>query len=337
MAFRLLNKIKKPENRKVIVLMYHRIACPETDPWQLSVHKENFEQQLDVIKKNYKVISIRELSEQLANNKIETNCICITFDDAYTDNYLYAKPLLEKYNFPATFFVPVHFIGQDREFWWDELKNILLHSDSLPASLSLTIKGDFLRFQVRDQILTKEMREKNSSWVWPEEAPTERCELYLNLWELLKPLTVDEVEFTMQELRNWAEYSYIPNKEDLPMNSQQLEEIFRHRLFDLGIHTLTHQALSFHPREVQKNEIVACKKDLEKRASTEINFFAYPYGIYNATTLSLVKEENLALAFTTQEKSITPESDPSLLGRFQVLNQNGKIFKRQLRDWFQSC
>jgi peptidoglycan/xylan/chitin deacetylase (PgdA/CDA1 family) len=160
--------------------------------------------------------------------------------------------------------------------------------------------------------------------------------LYYNLWELLQPLTIDEAESIMHILRIWSGYIHTGNKEDLPMTNRQLEDIFKHRLFDLGIHTLTHQALAFHPREIQKTEIMACKQDLEKRSNTEINFFAYPYGNYNATTLSIVKEENLLLAFTTQEKTITSESDPSLLGRFQVLNQNGKIFKRQLRNWFQN-
>jgi peptidoglycan/xylan/chitin deacetylase (PgdA/CDA1 family) len=336
MTFSLLNKIKKRKKPKAVVLMYHRIANPETDPWQLAVNRENFEQQLNVLKNNYRIITTRDLSEQLADNKLEDDCICITFDDAYTDNYLHAKPLLEKYDCPATFFVPSHFIGADREFWWDELKNIILQTETLPASLSLKIRGDFLHFQVRDELLSDEVRAKNATWVWPEKAPTERCELYFSLWELLQPLTIDEVESSMNDLRIWACYSHSGNREDLPMTSCQLEEILKHPLFDVGIHTLTHQALAFHSREIQRSEIVACKQDLEKRSKTEINFFAYPYGNYNATTLSLVKEENLALSFTTQEKTITSDSDTSLLGRFQVLNQNGKIFKRQLRDWFQN-
>jgi peptidoglycan/xylan/chitin deacetylase (PgdA/CDA1 family) len=336
MSFTLLTNIKRKKKTKALVLMYHRIANPETDPWQLAVNRENFEQQLSVLKKSYSIITTRDLSKQLINNKLEENCICITFDDAYADNYLHAKPLLEKYDCPATFFVPSYFIGTNREFWWDELKNIILHSETLPSTLSLKIREDFFQFGVRDKNLSDDLRTKNAAWVWPEKSPTERCELYYTLWELLQPLTIDEIEPIMHNLRTWSGYVRKGKKEDLPMTNQQLEEILKHPLFDLGIHTLTHQALAFHPREVQKNEILACKQDLEKRSKTEINFFAYPYGNYNATTLSLVKEEKLALAFTTQEKTITCDSDTSLLGRFQVLNQNGKVFKRQLRNWFQN-
>jgi peptidoglycan/xylan/chitin deacetylase (PgdA/CDA1 family) len=316
--------------------MYHRIAKTETDPWQLAVNQENFEQQLKVLKKKYNIISVCELTEQLINNKIIADSVCLTFDDAYTDNYLYAKPLLEKHDCPATFFVPTLYIGQNKLFWWDELKNILLDSIELPGSVHLFIGQNPFEFQLGDRILSDELREKHAAWVWPKEPPTQRCALYLKLWELLQPLTINEIESKIDELRAWSKYTLHANKEDFPMNNRQLEEIFSHPLFDLGIHTLTHPALSFHTKEMQQHEIVACKYDLEERSGSKVNLLAYPYGNYNATTLTIIKEENITAAFTTQEETITIESDHYRLGRFQVLNQNGKQFEKQMRTWLQS-
>ncbi|HYC27552.1 MAG TPA: polysaccharide deacetylase family protein [Chitinophagaceae bacterium] len=92
--------------RHTVVLMYHRIARPVNDHWQLCVSPGNFEQQLQVISRHKKNI-------------------IITFDDGYIDNYTVAKPLLEKYQLPATFFIATGNIDSGKEFWWDELEQLI--------------------------------------------------------------------------------------------------------------------------------------------------------------------------------------------------------------------
>ena len=84
-------------SRKAIVLMYHRIAEVKFDPWQLSVTPANFEEQLSVLQNHFNVIPLNDLVSQVNNKKINKDCICITFDDGYTDNFLNALPLMEKF------------------------------------------------------------------------------------------------------------------------------------------------------------------------------------------------------------------------------------------------
>jgi peptidoglycan/xylan/chitin deacetylase (PgdA/CDA1 family) len=50
--------------------------------------------------------------------------VAITFDDGYTDNYQAAARILERHDTPATFFIATGFIGERREYWWDELEQI---------------------------------------------------------------------------------------------------------------------------------------------------------------------------------------------------------------------
>ncbi len=65
---------------------------------------------------NFKVISLRELWEMLENSKpFLPKSVVLTFDDGYEDNYLNAFPILKKFNFPATIFVPTSFIGKEKE------------------------------------------------------------------------------------------------------------------------------------------------------------------------------------------------------------------------------
>ena len=65
----------------------------------------------------------------------------ITFDDGYADNYLQAKPLLEKAETPATVFVTAGSLNATAELWWDALDRIFIQSGPLPADLPLQIAG----------------------------------------------------------------------------------------------------------------------------------------------------------------------------------------------------
>lgn len=115
---KLLSNIKKLFIQRSVVLMYHRIATAAHDHWQLCVSPRHFEEQLQVLKR-YKVIGLHELV-----SSVPRNGVAISFDDGYIDNYTTAKPLLEKYSLPATFFITNNNIGKQAEFWWDELENI---------------------------------------------------------------------------------------------------------------------------------------------------------------------------------------------------------------------
>jgi peptidoglycan/xylan/chitin deacetylase (PgdA/CDA1 family) len=53
------------------------------------------------------------------------NSIAITFDDGYMDNYAVAKPMLEQYKLPATFFITTGQIEYRAPFWWDELAHLV--------------------------------------------------------------------------------------------------------------------------------------------------------------------------------------------------------------------
>ena len=56
------------------------------------------------------------------------NIAIVTFDDGYKDNYIYAYPILKKYQIPATIFLTYDYIGQDDLFWWDQIGYIIDHS-----------------------------------------------------------------------------------------------------------------------------------------------------------------------------------------------------------------
>ena len=102
--------------RRPLVLLYHRVAQLDDDPWQLAVTPRHFEQQLRVLKTFFRIVPLTQLVEDAQNGTV-----AITFDDGYADNLTIAAPILERHHAPATFFIATEPIRSQREFWWDEL------------------------------------------------------------------------------------------------------------------------------------------------------------------------------------------------------------------------
>ncbi|GAB3530117.1 hypothetical protein GCM10027443_10320 [Pontibacter brevis] len=320
---------------KALVLMYHRIAEPESDVWEVSVSPENFEQQLQVLKKGYHVMPLREMVQGLKRGEVKKNSIAITFDDGYVDNYLTAKPLLEKYGVPATFFIASGNVGQQKEFWWDELEHLILFSEVLPAAMALEVGGEQINFELKEEtLLNPPLRQKHKAWIaCEEEPPTKRGRLFYKLWENLKPLPPKEQQRQLQMIRDWAGASVGARPECGMMSREQLQELEQEELFDLGAHTVSHAALTYHTREFQEKEILENKRFLEEVAHKQIDLLTYPYGNYNHESMAIAGTSAFEAAFTTEEKAVIKNAHPHRLGRFQVKNLAAPAFRKQLQLW----
>lgn len=102
---------------KLPILMYHRIddMLIPGDKFSpgLTVTVAKFDTEMAYLQSHgYRTIGLAELYGALYENKpLPPKSVVITFDDGYADNYLYAFPILKKYNQKATFFVVSNFFG----------------------------------------------------------------------------------------------------------------------------------------------------------------------------------------------------------------------------------
>ncbi|RYZ60958.1 MAG: hypothetical protein EOO14_06305 [Chitinophagaceae bacterium] len=327
-----------PEKMKFpVALMYHRVASPAVDPWELSVSAENFEAQMQVLKDTGLVLPVSEMLERTFAKQKLAPAVCITFDDGYTDNYLAAKPVLEKYALPATFFIATAYTDTNDLFWWDELDAIFLLQETLPEHISVPIGDEPFSFRLgEDARLSAAKQQLHKTWMYEQPPPTKRCELYLAIWERLKPLQAAEIKATLMTIRQWAGFNSLPDAGSVPMTSSQVKEMALHSLFEIGIHTDSHCDLRYSNTEQQAAEINTCKETLSRKYGVSADTIAYPYGKYNKDTLAVVKDLQLSAAFTTEGNVITPQSDRYQAGRFQVKNWNGKEFEKQLRNWLKN-
>src|SRR6218665_593453 len=117
--------------RGIPVLMYHKVLPDYTD--DLTVSVAQLEEQLQFLQsKGYQVLPLDQLRACIAEQvELPAKAVFITFDDGYLNNLKYAYPLLEKYNVPATIFLPTNFIGQRSS--WDTEADDLMSIEQLKA------------------------------------------------------------------------------------------------------------------------------------------------------------------------------------------------------------
>ena len=89
-----------------------------------NVSPVSFTRQMDFLyRKKFNVITIDEFIDCKEKNlRPPSKSIIISFDDGYADNYIYAMPILDKYNFKPTFFVVTDYIDSQETFQWQGLK-----------------------------------------------------------------------------------------------------------------------------------------------------------------------------------------------------------------------
>jgi peptidoglycan/xylan/chitin deacetylase (PgdA/CDA1 family) len=116
---------------KVPILVYHHVSqsAPEGSPGRrrLTVTAEIFAEQMQYLQDNgYHVITFSDLADYFEQGReLPTLPVIISFDDGWETPFEYALPSLEKYHYPATFFVVTDYIGRPGFFSWPQLQTLL--------------------------------------------------------------------------------------------------------------------------------------------------------------------------------------------------------------------
>ena len=100
----------------VIVLLYHQIAPAGTKlspKLQWTMQEDVFASEMQYIHDNgYHVVPMSDVLAFIRHQKsLPAGSVCITFDDGYKSPLVFAKPILDKYGYPWTFFIYPQFIN----------------------------------------------------------------------------------------------------------------------------------------------------------------------------------------------------------------------------------
>ena len=308
-------KIQNRLSPGTLILLYHRVADLPLDPLLLSVTPAHFEEHLQVLSRLTKPQSLRGLVRSLKANEVTPHGAVITFDDGAADNLHNAKPLLERYNIPATVFVATEYSKGEREFWWDELERLLLVPRQLPNSLNLKLNGTSVSWN------SNESREQ----------------LYQHLGDSLRLLPSAKRFDILGELQRWAGHGTTPRQTHRALTHQEIRQLADGGLVEIGAHTVTHPVLSAIPVAQQQQEISESKTQLEQILDQPVESFAYPYGTrddYTRDSVEIVKQTNFSCACSNFTGVVQPRTSLYELPRLVVRDWDGDEFERRLRGWF---
>ena len=311
----ILKRVTMPLRSSVVILMYHRVIEASSGPWNLCVSPKHFTEHLKILQQNYPVLSLHDLLNSLRNARLPKRGVVLTFDDGYADNLWNAKPLLEKYEVPATVFVASGSVDNNG-FWWDELEQALLQPRKLPKSLQLN---------VHDRL-----------YEWPTTNLNQRKHAYLAIHKILLPLRVSDRDQLMAELFAWADLDKIERSDHRPLTTAELMKLSQSEFVDIGAHTVTHASLSILSRDDQIREIDGSRIKLTAILGSSVDTFSYPFGKFTSDTIDIVKASGFEMALTSEANAVQVGADQFQLGRFEVGDWAGEEFKDHLYEFFRT-
>jgi peptidoglycan/xylan/chitin deacetylase (PgdA/CDA1 family) len=327
----------------VVILAYHRVAEPTTDARLLSVTPGHFREHLEVLRRHSVPVRLSELSKVLESRRPFRRAVVVTFDDGYVDNLHVAKPLLERFDVPATVFVTTGYVGSRRRLWGDVLEDVLLRPGTLPPVLRLSIGGVVYEWRLDGAACYPEDAfVRARTWtVLQGTYPGPRQRVFHALHELLRCQPDFARRRAADALQTWAggRAGAYDGTSSRVMSEEELVRLTADGLVEVGAHTVTHPVLATLSEARQRAEIRRSKQRLEAICGRRVTSFAYPYGSlvdYSPRTVALVREAGFERACSFFEGLVHRRTDPYQLPRCGVGDWDGDQFARRLRTWLRT-
>ena len=259
------------------ILAYHRVAelrdTPAVDSRSVSVTPAGFTRQMKHLARNYHVISMLQLLNEVENEiPLPKRAVLITFDDAYADFAETAWPILKRLGLPATLFVPTAYPDHpELAFWWDRLYQAF--QATAKAELRGTPFGPLPLGNSEEKRRALRMVQNHVPTVPDDEA----MKLVDSICDQL-----GEKHVCSGSVLTW----------------DQLRQLDREGL-TLGSHTRTHPVMTQVRLDRIREEIQASQADLKREIGIALPIFCYPNGNHNDAVISILRDEAIRLAFTT--------------------------------------
>jgi peptidoglycan/xylan/chitin deacetylase (PgdA/CDA1 family) len=271
------------------ILMYHRVLDFEQKkenphPAGMVTLQNTFDKQMKYLKENFNVISSQVLIERLKNKKnLPPRSIVITFDDGWRDNYLFAFPVLEKYNLPAIVFLSTDYIGTCKMLWF-QVVNFILDAQVLTSQKMTDILDRF------PQISPEEKRSIVQSLALVDVFVEKLKRIKPDLQEKILEEMISESHIQMNERdrQRWI------------LDWEEIKKMGKNQI-SFGSHGRSHRILTYLDLTEIKKELIDSKKIIEENTGRDANFFAYPNGDYTPQIKELVKEVGYLAACTVKK------------------------------------
>lgn len=304
-------------SQRLTIVMYHyvRDLAHSRYPEIKGLTVERFRQQLDYISKYYNVVRMEDVIEAMwAGKRLPARPLLLTFDDAYLDHFTNVFPLLDRFGWQGSFFPPaktvlegkvldvnkIHFILASTRDRAAILAEIFRHMDSARAEYPLDDNESYCkrlakatRLDSADVICIKRLLQRDL----PEALRAKITDALFG-----KFVGVDEAAFS----------------KELYMSLEQIKCMRRKGMF-IGSHGHGHYFLNSVPPAEQRREIDLSLQFLKDvHADTENWAICYPYGAWNESLLTILRECRCKVGLTTEVELADLGGNPLTLPRLDT-------------------
>lgn len=344
------------------VLMYHHVNKLEDS---FTISPDDFQKQMEYLaRKNYQTLFLDELIDSLKEGK-DKRRVALTFDDGYLDNWIYAYPILKKYNLKATIFVVTSRIKEKansyrpnlEDLWSGKVKeeslpkisnhyqsnlrcvrNLKGSDDHITWEETKKMSGDGLidiqshshlhSYCYVDDKIVDYNQGKRWRIGWLTDGDTR---LGIPIYED-KPTLAGQRYFDDPGLRNrLAEYVFRRGGEKFFKKKDWKKEldgiVDDHRA---GNKLKDSYETLEKRKERVKRELLLSRDTIEKRLNRKCRFIAWPGGAYDDELVKWARECGYLGAVTTQPGANASNADPMYLKRFEIKKGDLSWFKRRL-------
>jgi len=262
------------------VVAYHGVG-PSPHLPVMHVSPERLRRQLEHFRETYTIVPLGELVDRWRSGRTTNGCVAITFDDAYLGVASYALPILRELDLPATVFVASDHALRGGSYWWDvvELERLALgrkNWTAAPAAVGLP------EFDPSDAMAADRFRNRvlaRFAGRWPQGIGPRGDSVWRSL------------DFT------------------------ELTELAKFEQIDFGVHTLSHPALPLLPYDEQLAEMRGNLNLLRERLPRVLPVVAYPYGLYDKSTVRAAQEAGLVAGVTMEGRASADRPYPMTVPR----------------------
>ncbi len=302
--------------RELTIVMYHYVR-PISDseyPGIRGLELDGFRTQLDYLEENYSIVSSEEVIGAVTRKlKLPPNACWLTFDDGYKDHYQYVMPELIQRGITGAFFPPKQAISDARLLDANSIHHILSCCESV-AQLVADLNELCLMHGVSNKEIEEYFREHGVASRF-DNANT----IYVKrmLQHALPEAIRSEITSTL--LNAYVSVSELELAKKLYMNTSEVSELVNCGMY-VGSHGSMHYWLNQKNEDEQRLDISESIQFLEEvGAPTSDWIMCYPYGAYNNSTLSIVRELGASLGVTTEvRKAAIGEDNPLILPRLDT-------------------
>jgi len=287
------------------ILCYHGVSLEDEHDFgrgYLFIREEVLRERLRFLaRRKFPVLTLDEALEGLRKKELPAGATVITFDDGFYSQYHLARPLLEEFSFPATFYITTYYVAKQTPIF------------------RLVVRYMFWKSKEKNIDLTQLPPFESGSLSLEDEKETDR-----KMWEFIDYAESHLEEEKRVELckelgrRLGVDYGRLVESRKLSLMSEKEIREMAEAGFDIELHTHRHRC-PLDEEEVKK-EIDQNRKVLEPLTSKPLGHLCYPSGIWSPEHFSGLRSVGVKSA-TTCDAGLNYENT-SLLALNRFLDGN---------------